>query len=134
MALKTHTYTVSCTGGAGVATGITRTGLNPCKLLGVRVDFASAPTGATTLTINNMGRAIVSALVTGNAFTAPKFFPVREGVVGPNGTAAAAGDNKWDFAVINGALDINIALGEADPAVNSVVVPWATITLFYETE
>lgn len=117
---------VSCTGAAGAASGSASISLPPVKLRGVNIAWA-ATQGAPTadVTISNLGRTVLSL----SNSTTTALYAVRENVVKSDGTAASAGDNRWDDALLSGVVTVSAAQADPDPAPGT---PMLVVTLFYD--
>jgi hypothetical protein len=126
VSLRSRVIEVSCTGAAGAASGSASISLPPVKLRGLNLAWA-ATQGAPTadVTITNRGRTVLS--LTNSTTTA--LYAVRENVVKSDGSAASAGDNRWDKFVLSGVVTVNVAQADPDPTPGT---PMLVATLFYD--
>lgn len=121
MSVFTRTVEVEAQGTAGAASGSSRLGVGPAKLLGVKLVYNTAAPSTTDITIVSGGRT----LFTRSNSKVDAWFQPRENAHKTDTTAIPAGDNPWEPQLVHEYLEVQV--NQCDPLTIAV-----RATLFFE--
>ena len=113
--LRRRRVTLTAVGGAGAASASSTVRVNGGKLVAVRVEVHTLAGVATAdLTISNEGQTLFSR---SNNIAAGVFYP-RVLTTAPDGTAAAAGDNRLADPAVFGTITVDLAQANGSDSIS----------------